>query len=33
MLQYLQITQMHLCAYMLENVPRLRNFQLDVLII
>jgi hypothetical protein len=33
MLQYLQITQMHLCAYMLENVPPLKGFRLVVLVI
>lgn len=33
MLQYLQIMQMHLCAYMLENVPPLRDFQLNMLVI
>ncbi len=32
MLQYLQTTQMHPCAYMLENVPPLGDSQLAMLV-
>jgi hypothetical protein len=31
-LQYLQTTQMHPCAYMLENVPPLGDSQLAMLV-